>query len=97
MMNSHEFKHAQDLYRQAMFAEGPQGKPKGNIKFQGLIDFYHSISGVYEPNPNVIIHHRRADFGPLCLDCKKPYRSHQSTQCEECGSVKREYSLEPFI
>lgn len=93
MMNGSEFNQAQKLYRHAMFSEGSQGPPKGNMKFQPLIDYYHEISGVYEPNPNMIIHHRRADFGPICPCCHKPFRTPQSPRCEECGSKRLEINI----
>jgi hypothetical protein len=96
MMNAHEFDHAKVLYRRAMFSGKQAGKPKGNINFHPLIEYYHHISGVYESNPNIIIHHRREDFGPVCLDCGKPFRKPDSDCCAECGSTRKQFSIKSF-
>ena len=56
---------------------------------QQLIDYYFHLTGEQDSNPNSIIHHRIALYGPPCEVCGKPYRTSQASFCAACGH-KRE-------
>lgn len=58
---------------------------------QQLIDYYFNLTGERDLNPNSIIHHRIAMYGPPCENCGKPYRTKHASFCADCGN-KRDIS-----
>jgi hypothetical protein len=47
---------------------------------------YERTTGHYEPNPNVIMHHRISLYGSPCSTCGKPLRSPKASYCTACGA-----------
>jgi hypothetical protein len=54
-----------------------------------LLDYYKQVTGMEETEPNAIMHHRIAQYGPPCENCGKPYRTPKASFCAACGH-KRE-------
>ena len=54
-------------------------------RFKKLLDYYYEVTGFKETEPNAIMHHRIAEYGPPCESCGKPYRTQQATFCAACG------------
>ncbi len=83
MLEEDEYSEAHRLYRFIASPENP-----GNSMAERaipLIDFHERLTGVRETNPNAIIHHALAFYGPPCENCGKPYRTPQATLCAACG------------
>ncbi len=52
-------------------------------------NFYHfNLTGEMDTNPNSIIHHRIALYGPPCENCSKHYRTAGASFCAACGHKK---------
>lgn len=90
MMNEEEYAIAYELYRKGMHNKSA-GKDQTQ-RFKELIDFYKDLSGIEETNPNAIIHHRLADFGPDCPSCQKPLRTKVARYCAACGFGKDDFT-----
>ena len=84
MLDEDEFSIARNLYKDAF-------KKKGEIKerFQPMLDYYRSVTGFEETEPNAILHHRISQYGPPCANCSKPYRTPQATFCAACGNKRK--------
>ena len=50
---------------------------------------YQNLTGVFEADPNVIMHHRASLYGPPCSGCGKNLRTPDAVSCAICGH-KRE-------
>ena len=57
----------------------------GARRFRPLLEKYREMTGFVETEPNAIMHHRIALYGPPCPRCAKPLRSPQAAFCAECG------------
>lgn len=71
-------------------------KLKGSLeeRFQGVTDYYNELTGWDETNPNAIMHHRIALYGPPCEACGKPYRTPKASFCAACGHKRPGYPKE---
>lgn len=54
-------------------------------RFKPLLDYYKGLTGIDETEPNAIMHHRIAEYGPPCENCGKPYRTPSASFCAACG------------
>lgn len=54
----------------------------------GILEEYRQITGMEETNPNAIMHHRIAQYGPPCTQCGKPLRTPEASFCAACGKVR---------
>lgn len=55
------------------------------LRWAGLLDAYHELTGYRETNPNAIWHHRVAIYGDPCQACGKPLRTPRASWCAACG------------
>ena len=63
----------------------PFGIHPTRYRYQYLLAGYELFTGKEEVDPNVIWHHVRALYGPLCRTCGKPLRTPRARVCAECG------------
>jgi hypothetical protein len=82
MLDEDEFAIASKLYSDAFKMTGMSREER----FRPLLDYYYSITGFKETEPNAIMHHRIADYGSPCENCSKPYRTPVATFCPACGN-----------
>lgn len=86
MLNEDEYAIAHKLYGEAF------GKTKLGVtreqRFKPLLDYYKSVTGFEETEPNAVMHHRIALYGPPCGNCGKPYRTSKAKYCAACGYKK---------
>ena len=81
MLDEDEYRKAYALYGQGMRTrEGTRAE-----RFQALLAYYFQITGEMETEPNAVMHHRIAQYGPPCKNCGKPYRTPQASFCGACG------------
>jgi len=80
MLDENEFKIADELYSKAFRLKGSREE-----RFKELLDYYNNLTGEVESEPNAIMHHRIAQYGPPCENCTKPYRTPKASFCAACG------------
>ena len=85
MLDEEEFAIAYRLYGEAFRT---LGKTRAE-RFKKLLDYYFETTGFKETEPNAIMHHRIAQYGPPCENCGKPYRTPKASFCASCDN-KRE-------
>lgn len=83
MLDEIEFAEAQRLYSQMFKPVGPDFSREARAK--PLLDYYNGLTGFRETEPNAIMHHRIAQYGPPCEVCGKPYRTPLAKLCAACG------------
>jgi len=86
MLDENEYSIAYKLY-------GDGFKNKGDDlsrldRFKSLLDFYKEVTGWDATEPNAIMHHRVAQYGPPCEKCGKPYRTNEASFCAACGNKR---------
>ena len=93
MLDEDEYAIALELYGR-MFKKDA----KGSMAERGkeIVDYYFNLTGEMDTNPNSIIHHRIALYGPPCENCGKPYRTDKASFCAACGH-RRETNIEHNI
>ena len=85
MLDEDEFKIAKELYGSAF------GKQESmSERFKPLLTYYQDLTGEEETNPNAIMHHEVALYGPPCENCGKPYRTPLASFCAACGNKRKE-------
>lgn len=84
MLNEDEFAVAAELYSNAFKANGQTREDR----FKPLLDYYYEVTGHRETEPNAIMHHRVAQYGPPCEKCGKPYRTTKASFCAACGNKR---------
>ena len=52
---------------------------------QAILESYNRMTGFGETNPEAVMHHRIAHYGPPCLACRKPLRTPRASFCAACG------------
>ena len=82
MLNKEEFAIASKLYSKGFII----GNKKIQNRFQELLDYYNSLIGFGETEPNAIMHHAIELIGPDCENCGKPYRTPEAKMCFLCGN-----------
>jgi hypothetical protein len=66
--------------------EAVTGGDEGLIgRRQAILEAYNRITGFSETNPEAVMHHRVADYGPPCLGCGRPLRTPRASFCASCG------------
>lgn len=50
---------------------------------------YWEITGKEWKMRHLTVYHRIADYGPPCIHCGKPLRTHNATTCLECGHKQK--------
>ena len=48
------------------------------------LEVVERVTGSREPDPQVLWHHRRADFGVTCERCGRPRRTSKASRCVDC-------------
>ncbi|WP_428229653.1 hypothetical protein [Flavobacterium sp.] len=94
MLDEEEYKVASQLYRDG-FEKGKCNMTRKK-RFKDLLDYYKDLTGFETTNPNAIMYHRIALYGPVCENCAKPYRTPKASFCAACGH-KREATLVSHI
>jgi len=83
MLDEEEYRIAYEVFGQGMKAW--KGGPRAEA-FKEVLDYYYTVTGERETEPNAILHHRIAQYGPPCEQCGKPYRTPKSSFCAACGN-----------
>src|SRR5262249_31702473 len=52
---------------------------------QAVLEAYVRITGFPETNPEAVMPHRLAQYGPPCVACGRPLRTPRATFCASCG------------
>jgi hypothetical protein len=81
MLNEEEYQVAYKLYGQGISAKDGTREDR----YKPLLDYYFQVTGERETEPNAIMHHRIAQYGPPCENCGKPYRTTKAAFCAACG------------
>lgn len=85
MLDEQEYRIAYELYGKGM----KDWKTSSRFeRFKELLDYYYVVTGERETEPNAIMHHRIAQYGPPCEQCGKPYRTPRATFCAACGNKR---------
>ena len=80
MLDEDEYRTVYELYGQGIRAkEGTREE-----RFKPLLDYYFQVTGEKETEPNAVMHHRLAQYGPPCKNCGKPSRTPKTTFCAVC-------------
>ena len=58
---------------------------KGNFETH-IQKTYFELTGIKEPNYELIYKRRISDYGPICKICSRPYRTNKASFCAECGN-----------
>ncbi len=87
MLDESEYQQAHFLYVEGM-KNNSENFGNKQERFKKLLDYYFELTGFKVTEPNAIMHHRIAQYGPLCENCKKPYRTPKATFCAACGYKK---------
>lgn len=81
MLDEQEYRIAYELYGEGIRArEGTRQE-----RFKPLLDYYFQVTGEVETEPNAVMHHQIALYGPPCENCGKPYRTPKASFCAACG------------
>jgi hypothetical protein len=92
MLHEDEFAELWRLYGEGMSAT-KEFRPRWGlplegmdsaIRFKPLLDRYEQLTGMRETNPNAVMHHRLAQYGPPCKQCGKPLRTLKAKLCGAC-------------
>ena len=83
MLDEEEYRIAAGLYGEG-FKRRSGGMSRAE-SMQPLLDYYKEVTGMEETEPNAIMHHRVAQYGPPCESCGKPYRTPRASFCAACG------------
>ncbi|WNG35371.1 hypothetical protein F0U61_18115 [Archangium violaceum] len=79
MLDEDEFASAWQQYEKRLaIQKGLQPMPEEDEQLTGFI----------ETNPNLVLHHRVSLYGPPCITCGKPLRTHQARHCAACGAPR---------
>lgn len=90
MLNEEEYAVAEKLYSEGMRNFSSAGADRKK-RFKSLLDYYMAITGEEETEPNAIMHHRIAQYGPPCENCGKPYRTPRASYCPACGNKRSQF------
>ncbi|HEY2583729.1 MAG TPA: hypothetical protein VGI43_18105 [Mucilaginibacter sp.] len=82
MLDDEEFGKAKELYDLGLKSTSPD-------RFTALLDYYNELTGFGETEAEEIMHHQISQYGPICENCGKPYRTQTSTFCTACGNRRK--------
>lgn len=85
MLDEEEWGKAQELHNLGIWTSSPDRLDR----FRLFLDYYNSLTGFNETEPNAIMHHRIAQYGPPCESCGKPYRTPMAKFCAACGNKRQ--------
>jgi len=93
MLDELEFERVAELYAEAVRAvelyrrrhRATQETVPTELLLQPVRREYQSITGVFEPDTGIIMHHRASLYGPPCELCGKPLRTPDAPSCAACG------------
>jgi hypothetical protein len=83
MLDEQEYAQAAELYRQGFRNIKEHGDRQ--VQFKSLLDYYLGLTGFHETEPNAILHHRIALYGPPREQCGRPLRTPSASFCAACG------------
>ena len=83
MLDELEFEVVNRLYSESI--KNTSQSLTREARYKPLLDFYKEVTGMEETEPNAIMHHRIAQYGPPCENCGKPYRTSKASFCAACG------------
>jgi hypothetical protein len=94
MLDEQEFAVVFGLFRDGMRLtkhieeqlEHPQRGTGLTHRFKACLDEFERMTGFNETNPNAVLHHRLALYGPPCSVCGKPLRTPKAANCMACGA-----------
>lgn len=81
MLDEEEYRQAYKLYGNGIKALNGTREER----FKPLLDYYFQVTGERATEPNAVMHHRVAQYGPPCENCGKPYRTRKASFCAACG------------
>ena len=84
MLNKKEFAIASELYSKGFKV----AKEDRQERFKELLEYYNTLTGFEEAEPNAIMHHSLEQIGPDCEKCGKPYRTPKAKLCASCGNKR---------
>ena len=98
MLDEAEFREVHDLYLATFSSRrgqrpaaalklGPINTPDIEARFRAMLERYRELTGFEETNPNAVLHHRVALYGPPCRTCGKPLRTPRARFCAACGAT----------
>ena len=88
MLDEEEYAKALELYQKSMDkVDNPRLE-----RHKELLDYYNTLTGENVTEPNVIMYHRIAQYGPPCEKCGKPYRNPLVSICTYCGNKRFDQS-----
>lgn len=74
---------------QCSIREAQQNEPRG----QRALDLYEALTGYRLDHPDELWAVRISDYGSLCPNCQKPFRTPRAKMCAECGYTLPEGTL----
>ena len=96
MLDENEFQAVNDVYRKCIVAVQEErtrwNRPLKDVApdaFAPVLAAYFEQTGFEETNPNAVLHHRLALYGPPCHACEKPFRTPEASFCAACGAKRR--------
>ena len=84
MLDEEEYAKALELYQKSI---DKVDNPRLD-RHKKLLDYYNTLTGENETEPNAIMHHRITYYGPPCEKCGKPYRTPLASSCTSCGNQR---------
>jgi hypothetical protein len=90
MLSEEEYAIAYKLYSKIFTNLSTNNREERNRE---LVDYYYKLTGEMDTNPNSIMHHRIALYGPPCENCGKPYRTPNASLCAACGHKRESFLL----
>ena len=69
---------------QAKAAAGAAGLTR---RREAILEAYNRVTGFGETNPEAVMHHRVAEYGPACGACGRPLRTPRASFCASCGKL----------
>jgi hypothetical protein len=94
MLDESEFEHIANVYRHCIQTIQQEREERRSLLqhvdlesgFAPFLEAYFAQTGFQETNPNAILHHRLALYGPACHACGKPLRTPAASICAACGT-----------
>jgi hypothetical protein len=91
MLEEHEWESIQELANPIEAIKKYRKKENASLvaSKQAVEDIickrYEEMTGFRETNFLAVMHHRLSDYGPICENCGKPFRTPRAKFCAACG------------